>query len=93
VIKTQTSSKILLAMAADERIDLPPPFRWGGYVRLSSRATKWYAIAEGSVCGVRRVENGPTAAKFGTQIGSLLLLVEGGCGNAIEIPIELLEVG
>jgi hypothetical protein len=84
---------ILLAMAAGERINLPPPFQWGGYVRLRSHVTKQHAIAEGSVCGVRRVENGPTAAKFGTQIGSLLLLVEGGCGNAVEIPIELLEVG
>lgn len=80
-------------MVADKQIDLPPPFHWGGYVRLKSSATKQYPITEGSVCGVRRVENDSIALGFGTRIGSLLLLVEGGCGKAIEIPIEHLEAG
>ena len=80
-------------MVAGEQISLPPPFQWGGYVRLRHSAAKQYPIAEGSICGIRCVENEPTAKEFGTKIGSLLLLVEGRCGKAIEIPIERLEVG
>jgi hypothetical protein len=80
-------------MVADEQIEPPPPFQWGGYVRVRDTATEHYSIIEGSVCGVRRVESVATATRFGTGIGSSLLLVEGADGEAIEIPIEFLEVG
>jgi hypothetical protein len=81
------------AMPAYENVDVPPPFEWGGCVRLRSNAAGHYPIREGSVCGVRRVETVETATKFGTTVGSLLLLVEGADGEAFEIPIEFLEVG
>jgi hypothetical protein len=80
-------------MIADEQEELPLPFQWGGYVRVRSNATERYSITEGWACGVRRIENAATAIKVGTVIGSLLLLVEGTDGKAIEIPIEYLEVG
>ena len=80
-------------MISDEQVELPPPFQWGECVRVRRGATEHYAIIEGWVCGVRRVENAATAMTFGTEIGSLLLLVEGADGEAVEIPIEFLEVG
>ena len=62
-------------------------YDWGESLKVLQSAPARYRIFEaGSVCGIRVIENASTAEQFREPIGTVLYLVEGAAGDAIEIP-------
>lgn len=69
-------------------------FKWGDTVRIAAEAPDHFRPGhQGSVCGVRVVETEDHAQLTKEQIGTALLLVEFGDGQAVEIPERFLEQG
>jgi len=67
-------------------------FDYGESVRLIDPALiQSYDIQFGSVCGFREATDIATAETFRVPLGSILVLVEGNDGTAIEIPEVCLE--
>lgn len=67
-------------------------FNWGDCVNvMSSTPKKYSAIGVGSVCGIRVIETQEIADLFSQPIGSIVYLVEGPEGEAVEIPSCFLE--
>jgi hypothetical protein len=68
-------------------------FNWGDSVKVASSAPRKYlSICEGSVCGIRQIDNKLVAADFEESVGSVLYLVESSTGEAIEIPERFLII-
>jgi hypothetical protein len=66
-------------------------FDWGEPVKITDNAPeKYLAVAQGSVCGIRQIDTEGVAKDFGEPIGTVLYLVEGSAGEAIEIPERFL---
>jgi len=66
-------------------------FNWGEPVKVIDCAPeKYLSVGQGSVCGIRKIENKSVASEFNEPIGTVLYLVEGSTGEAIEIPERFL---
>lgn len=66
---------------------------WGDSVIITANAPTRYKInTKGSICGFRVVESETVAEKFGVPIGTLMCLVEGRDGVAVEIPEIYLDL-
>lgn len=67
-------------------------FNYGDSVRLrSSDLASRYGLQTGSVCGFREITSSEIARQFGVSVGTVLVLVEGGNGVAVEIPEDFLD--
>lgn len=68
-------------------------FNYGDAVRVSSTdIAARYGIETGSVCGFREITCENDAQQHALLPGTVLVLVEGGAGNAVEIPEGFLEL-
>lgn len=68
-------------------------FDWGEAVEVvSSAPQKYLDIQKGSICGIREIDNENAAKDFEEPIGTILYLIEGSNGEAIEIPEKYLIV-
>lgn len=66
-------------------------FDWGEAVEVvGSAPLKYLDVKRGSVCGIREIDNEYTVKDFEEPIGTVLYLVEGSGGEAIEIPEKYL---
>lgn len=72
--------------------DQPMKFDWGNAVKLKDSVSVSYGISEGSVCGLRTIDNAEFAQKIGIPLGTVLVLVESCDGKTAEIPEDLLEL-
>ena len=76
-------------MATDQSVDYK--FDWGEAVEVINTAPQVYLnIQKGSVCGIREIDNENSVKDFEEPIGTVLYLVEGSSGEAIEIPEKYL---
>jgi len=76
-------------MATDQTVSYK--FVWGDSVKIIESAPKKYLEVElGSVCAIRLIETEFVSTEFGEPIGSILYLIEGSDGEAIEIPERFL---
>ncbi len=76
-------------MATDKTVSYK--FDWGEPVKvIDSAPEKYLAVGQGSVCGIRQIDTVTVATEFGEPVGTVLYLVEGSTGDAIEIPEQFL---
>jgi len=76
-------------MATDQTVIYK--FDWGEPVKVFDNAPeKYLAVGQGSVCGIRQIDTEAVATDFNEPIGTILYLVEGSSGEAIEIPERFL---
>ena len=76
-------------MVTDQRVNYK--FDWGEAIEVVGDAPgKYLKIGPGSVCGIREIETEIVANDFNEPIGTVLYLVEGSDGDAIEIPEKFL---
>ncbi|MEJ2419123.1 MAG: hypothetical protein P8Y45_19785 [Exilibacterium sp.] len=67
-------------------------FDWGEPVKIiGGSPQKYLDIAQGSVCGIRKIETEVVSKDFNEPIGTVLYLVEASNGEAIEIPEKYLS--
>lgn len=67
-------------------------YDWGAPVNVSACApNKYLSVTQGSICGFRVLDTESSAGDFGEPVGTVLYLVEGGEGDAIEIPEQYLS--
>lgn len=68
-------------------------FNYGDAVRVcSTDIAARYGIETGSVCGFREITCENDVRQHELMQGTILVLVEGGAGNAVEIPEDCLEL-
>lgn len=68
-------------------------FEYGDSVRVRNPAlSKRFGIDAGGVCGFREVTTSEIAKRIGVSVGTILVLVEGSEGVAVEIPEEFLDL-
>ena len=66
-------------------------FDWEEPVKVIDNAPeKYLAVGQGSVCGIRQIDTEVVATDFSEPVGTVLYLVEGSTGEAIEIPERFL---
>lgn len=76
-------------MIPDKVIGPYPPFDYNSLVRWRQKSG---SILEGSVCAFTEIDTPEQAADRGLPLGTVLALVEDASGEAIEIPLQELEL-
>ena len=67
-------------------------FDYGTAVSVKNGApVRYRRIGQGSVCGMRMIDNKGAAKILGEAIGTRVYLIENAVGDALEIPEEYLE--
>jgi hypothetical protein len=68
-------------------------FDWGQAVKVSKSAPDRYKIISlGSICAISNIDTETQVSHFDEPIGTILYLIEGPSGEAIEIPEKYLEL-
>ena len=67
-------------------------FAMDDYVWVKKDApAKYLEIESGDICGIFEINTDILAKKFDEPVGSLMYIVEAGCGEDLEVPEQYLE--